>query len=375
MTTGPSEGGAPLSGDRLADLSGPSEGGAPVSGDRLAGTLLGTSLGDGLGLVAEGMSAAAIARRFGRVDRFMLLPGRGIVSDDTEQAALVAQSLAREPSDVGRCVRALRRSLAGWFLRLPWGLGLATLRACVRILIGLRESGVRSAGNGASMRAPIVGVFFAHSPERRRSFGEALARVTHTDPQGVEAALFAAEVAAHCALQSPAHATTTATRATLIAAASAIVTEPSLRDAITSAVALAEGGSSPAEAGLALGNTGFVLHTLPLAAFCFVRSGGDPLEAIVDAIAAGGDADTTAAIVGAWAGALHGADALPAPLLARLQGGPFGEAHLRALALDLERRLAGDASPPRARFSPTVAMARNLALFPIVLVQGVRALF
>src|SRR5215813_11728971 len=97
--------------------------------DRLAGTLLGTALGDALGLATEGMSARAIARRFGRVERFHLFGHTGFVSDDAEQAALVAQSLARYPDDVELCVRAFRRSLLGWFTRLPWGIGRATLRA------------------------------------------------------------------------------------------------------------------------------------------------------------------------------------------------------------------------------------------------------
>lgn len=87
--------------------------------DRLAGTLLGTALGDALGLPAEGMSARSISRRFGRVERFRLLGKAGFVSDDTGQAALVAQSLARHHEDVNLCVRAFRRSLMGWFCRLP----------------------------------------------------------------------------------------------------------------------------------------------------------------------------------------------------------------------------------------------------------------
>ena len=85
--------------------------------DRLAGTLLGTALGDALGLACEGMSARAIARRFGRVDRFHLLGRTGFVSDDTDQSALVAQSLARHPDDVDACVRAFRSSLFGALIR------------------------------------------------------------------------------------------------------------------------------------------------------------------------------------------------------------------------------------------------------------------
>src|SRR5208337_1577747 len=42
-------------------------------------------------------------------------------------------------------------------------IGLATLRSCVRMGLGVSPSGVVSAGNGVAMRAAIVGVFF-HDP-------------------------------------------------------------------------------------------------------------------------------------------------------------------------------------------------------------------
>jgi ADP-ribosyl-[dinitrogen reductase] hydrolase len=94
--------------------------------DRLVGTLLGTALGDALGLPAEGLSPGAIRRRFGRMDRFRFLGRTGFVSDDTEQTALLAQSLVRHPADMDRCVEAFRKSLLGWFCSLPWGIGWAT---------------------------------------------------------------------------------------------------------------------------------------------------------------------------------------------------------------------------------------------------------
>src|SRR6187549_2768922 len=147
--------------------------------DRLAGVLLGTALGDALGLVCEGMSAKRIARRFGRLDRYHLLGRTGYVSDDTEQSALVAQSLAKFPADPDRCARAFRRSLVGWFWRLPWGVGLATVRSCFRIMLGFSRTGVRSAGNGSAMRAAVIGAVFLDRPDQRRAFGEAIARTTH----------------------------------------------------------------------------------------------------------------------------------------------------------------------------------------------------
>lgn len=58
------------------------------------------------------LSPRVIARRFPNLARFHFLGRRGFVSDDTEQSALVAQSLARHPTDLDAAVRAFRRSLS-----------------------------------------------------------------------------------------------------------------------------------------------------------------------------------------------------------------------------------------------------------------------
>ena len=73
----PSTGVPPKAGPRRCEKN--------VSVDGLAGTLLGTAPGVAPGLATEGISARAIARRFGSVDRFRLLGRTGFVSNDTEQ--------------------------------------------------------------------------------------------------------------------------------------------------------------------------------------------------------------------------------------------------------------------------------------------------
>jgi ADP-ribosyl-[dinitrogen reductase] hydrolase len=354
---------------------------APVaSADRLVGTLLGTAVGDALGVVVEGCRGDVIARRFPELDRYGLWPfvDVGIVSDDTEQSALVAQALLRsDPGDPAPVVRAFRRSLAGWFLRLPWGLGLATLRACVRILFGFQHSGVHSAGNGAAMRAAIVGVYFADDAEARRHHGEALARVTHTDVRAVESALFVAELAAGLSQTTSEAQHSFEARRQAVTAALGAITNVELETACVRAIdrVAANPSIEPDELGRALGNTGFVLHTLPLAIACFLRDGDHPLRAVVTAIGAGGDTDTTAAIVGAWAGALHGAGpaSFPPALFAQLQRGPFGEVHLRALGEHLAAKKHARAvatGTPSPSFRWPLALLRNLGLYPVVVTHA-----
>jgi len=304
--------------------------------DRLVGTLLGTALGDALGLPMEMLPARVIARRFKSLDRFHFLGSIGFVSDDTEQSALVAQSLARHPRDLDGCVSAFRWSLLGWFLRLPWGIGFGTLRACLRIALGLRRSGVRTAGNGAAMRSAVIGVFFCEDPDARRRSSDALAHVTHTDPRAVEGARFVAEVGARAVrCDDPAE---------VLASSRSVGTEASLGKAIDRALSMARDECPLDEAARELGTSGFVVHTVGLATYAFARWGRAPMEAIAAVIRAGGDTDSIAAIVGAWCGAIGGEAALPAGLVGRLNDGPFGPTHLRALAEDLAGVMEGRAA-------------------------------
>ena len=340
----------------------------PPLEDRLAATLLGTALGDALGLPAEGLATATIERRFGAIDRFHLIGRTGFVSDDTEQSALVAQSLVAHPADPAAMERAFGRALVGWFLRLPWGIGFATLRASIRRMIGFRPSGVNSAGNGAAMRAAVVGVFFRDDADRRRRFGQALARTTHTDPRAVEGALYVAELAALASSSVP-----TADRVGLVDSARTVVDEPSLASAIVLARDLAGAGIPTHSAAQRLGSTGFVVHTVGLATFCFVAHGSDPHRPIVEAIRAGGDADTIGAIVGGWVGALHGTAALRQDLIGSIHDGPFGPTHLRELARAMADVRAGRPATVPA-YSVLGALARNLVLYPVVLAHGLRRL-
>lgn len=330
-------------------------------GDRFAAVLMGTAVGDALGLPMEGMRTDVIARRFPRLDRYFLFGRVGFVSDDTEQSALVAQSLARHPRSVERFVASFRRSLLGWFLRLPWGIGLGTLRACTRVALGLRRTGVSSAGNGAAMRAAIVGAFFFDAPKARREWGGALAKVTHTDERAVEGARFVAELAALSMMHG-----CSKTPLELVDESTLVVERDDLRSVIERARRLAEGDSPTEAVARELGNSGFIVHTIGITTFCFLRYGHDWTLATAEAIRAGGDTDSHAAIVGAWMGARHGLGALPPGLVGGLHDGPFGPTHLRALASDLERAKTGEHATA-ATYSWAAALFRNLALYPVVL--------
>jgi ADP-ribosyl-[dinitrogen reductase] hydrolase len=116
----------------------------------IVGCILGTALGDALGLCCEGMSRRRQHRYYPHLDAPRLLFSRGMVSDDTEHTCMVAQALLAGGDDVERFTASLAWRLRFWLLALPAGIGRATLRAIVKLWLGYRpqRSGVFSAGNG-----------------------------------------------------------------------------------------------------------------------------------------------------------------------------------------------------------------------------------
>jgi ADP-ribosyl-[dinitrogen reductase] hydrolase len=148
-----------------------------------------------------------------------------------------------------------------------------------------------------------------------------------------------------------------------------VVSDPSLRSAIERGIALAEQQCELHTAAHQLGTTGFVIHTLGFASYIFARWGDNGMMALQQTIAAGGDTDSIGAIVGAWCGARLGSAWIPNELMERLNDGPFGPSHLRGLARDVAERRG-----LVTRYSPMLAMLRNLALYPVVLAHGFRRL-
>jgi len=114
-----------------------------------------------------------------------------MTSDDTEHTCMVAQALLVSGGDVAVFAKSLAWQLRVWLLGLPAGIGVATLRALVRLWLGFStdRSGVFSAGNAPAMRSAIVGVCYGHDSQKLRALVRAATRITHTDPKAEFGAL------------------------------------------------------------------------------------------------------------------------------------------------------------------------------------------
>jgi ADP-ribosyl-[dinitrogen reductase] hydrolase len=298
-----------------------------------------------------------------------------MVSDDTEHTCMAAQALVASGGEVTVFVKDFARRLRYWLLGLPAGAGRATLRACLKLWIGYspERSGVFSAGNGPAMRAAVLGAA-VDDPGRLRDLVRASSRVTHTDPRAEAGALAVALAAWHARRGQPPDGA-----AYLAALAShAPPSTESLVDLARRAENSAAAGESTAafadSLGLSRGVSGYVMHTVPVALHAWLRHPADYRAAVMAAAACGGDADTTAAIVGGIVGAAVGRAGIPGDWLAGVREWPRTVAWMHRLGRQLAHVMATSRPARPPRLSAVGLLGRNLLFLLVVLAHGFRRL-
>lgn len=348
---------------------------------QITGLLLGTAVGDSIGLAREGLAPKRASRLFGNQIQHSLIVtpwGRaGLCSDDTEHAAMVAQSLLSGYQNAYDFSRQLASRLRCWFLTLPAGLGMATLKACSKLCLGISpaKSGIRSAGNGAAMRAPVIGWFFADNPVTMREIVRAATIIIHTDPRAEEGAWVIAMAARQAREQQP--------QAPIDNFFADIM--PSLNgQQLVSQLQLAQQKlQQQAELSDYLltlqlekkGITGYINNTVPTVIYAWLRYYGNYEQTISALIHAGGDTDTTAAIAGALAGIQLGEAGIPAPWLTSVKEWP--------MSIDYLRKLSSALATSKHHPEKTITLrqpgylpllGRNLLFFCIIMLHGFRRL-
>ena len=96
-------------------------------------SLIGTAIGDALGLPAEGISSKRIPKLFPDLERYHFIFGKGMISDDTEHTCMVAQAMIAANGNPNVFQKVMGWKLRFWLLGLPAGVGLATLRAIIKL--------------------------------------------------------------------------------------------------------------------------------------------------------------------------------------------------------------------------------------------------
>ena len=101
----------------------------------LQGCLIGTAVGDAIGLAGESLSPQRQLKLFPSLDRPHFFFGRGMCSDDTEHACMTAQALTAAWDDDVRFRQELACRTRWWFAGLPFGIGVGLGVLKVRVCL------------------------------------------------------------------------------------------------------------------------------------------------------------------------------------------------------------------------------------------------
>jgi ADP-ribosylglycohydrolase len=328
--------------------------------DRLQGSFLGMAVGDALGAPLEGLTAQQVRAFYGQVTGFVdgvrawrrksfRWKLKGLYTDDTQQAMVLAESLIRFGWIEKRWVARTYLELAnprGAYLGAHRGVG-ARFRQVIEDLergVPPEEAGQDSPGIGASMRIAPLGLYFRDRPDELLGAVLDASLMTHRDIRSLAGAYAVASIVRHMALGAErkpsliftlAHevsraetqiartrgAKVTALRdhrhsiSVAIAHVESILERPR-QDAYSLLVEEANRHGPDKDCGRP--TKGFPAACIPTCLYLLMVTESFE-EALTEVINLGGDADTAGAMLGAMAGALYGASAIPARWLDGLQ--------------------------------------------------------
>ena len=369
---------------------------------RAYGALAGLALGDALGMPTQAMSPEQIRAVYGRITGLVdgdasqpYAPGMpaGSVTDDTEQALLVASLLIR-----GRGSSSGRVALdAGEFAHalLAWEdsmiergsldlLGPSTKAALELVRAGEDPLSVGGAGttNGAAMRVTPIGI--AMSTADPEAFADAVwssCQVTHATHQGFQsAALVAAAVSMGIDWDTPSASDMTALLWKAVSYVDSLpergawTPDPDVVAATRRAMQLV---ANPASSSLEclveqVGTSVASAQAIPMA-FALLARDPSP-QALLDAANIGGDTDTIGAIAGAILGAALGEQVLPADSLSMIE--EVSHLNLPSVALELlelrDQALVGRQEESAPASSPTSPAGRVVLMGQILVDLAVR---
>jgi ADP-ribosylglycohydrolase len=301
-----------------------------TASDRARGALYGLAIGDALGMPTQLMSHEEVAACFGVLDGFREAPEdhpiaaglpAGSVTDDTEQALLLADTLLTGGGHIDS--EDLARRLVAWAERARERgsldlLGPSTSAAVAAAVAGAPLDETRfGATNGAAMRITPVGLIISTDDlDGLVDLVVEASRVTHHTGVAIAgAAAVAAAVSGGISGASVAEATTLGIKAAELGQRRGEwVAGAAVARRIAWAIGLIDVNDhdrSVCDVVELVGTSLATQESVPAAFAVLALHPDDPWQACLTAASLGGDSDTIAAMVGAIAGACHGIDAWP----------------------------------------------------------------
>ncbi len=291
----------------------------------IEGLLLGTSVGDALGLGRDGLSRSSSLRIMGRgpID-YCLIPGVGIVSSDTHRMLMTLQSILRSRSQMELFRRNFAMRLRFYLFSLPVSAGRATILATVRLWLGVpaAQSGIDSDDNSPLVNALAIATVLqgtGHSIERWVAVSTEVTQIT---PEVTDAAILIARTAFLAIMTDP----NSFSPISMLDRLKSITDDTTLTGWLQAlqtgleenlgthamAVRLGWGDRIPGTAG----------PTAIMAIYAWLRHHDDFEQAVESAVLLGGDSVTLGALAGGLAGINLGSKNIPARWLSRLWSWP-----------------------------------------------------
>lgn len=300
---------------------------------RVRGAIVGTAIGDALGMPLEGLPPDTIKRVYGRVSHFVAPKSgtwaskahrlkRGQWTDDTQLMLAIGESIVGKQGSLDfndiaqRHIRTMKEDPRGW--------GGTTISGFTKIRAGVpwwQSAKPDGAGNGTPMKIAPIGVLLGLG---RLSDFEAvtavvnISRMSHGDPRPAIAGILQVRMIAD-AIRDGWYGLRQRSLYTLEDEAKGLEStfgtdSPSVSGMIRQArlsAACRWGSDALKRMAVSVGTGCFVVYSFPFVCGAIRVMGDDPRRCLEEIVNLGGDADTTGAMAGAVLGAAHGMSAFP----------------------------------------------------------------
>lgn len=283
--------------------------------NKITACLIGCAIGDSLGVFVEMKSADHHLLKnwdgsFQEGGTFRRHNKKGEWSDDTVCSMILAESFIQHkdfnPEDIAQRYVAWHKT--GDFR----GAGSTTCHAISRLKYGKswKESGLEGdecGGNGTSMRASPIGIFFRNDLNKLVQTAITEASITHNNREPKVGSVAIAYAASWLMNNPEAH-----KNDVMLATIECIsqLGSSKVLDNLKKTNEILHSGIEPKLALKQIGVSGWVVHNVSAALYCFCRA-ENFRDSVVMAVRAGGDTDSNAAVCGSLAGIWYGLDAIP----------------------------------------------------------------
>lgn len=281
---------------------------------KFIGCMLGAAIGDALGKQNEGLARSDIKRHGSITDYGKAktgCPGDKLgacqYTDDTEQMLVLARSLIEcggfDPLDFSKRLAKWGKDAMADMKRKSL-VGPSSSISISRLNSGISwmEAGSDIPSCGSAMRVAPIGLFYEDLDEVEK-YAALSSTPTHKSNEAIAGSV-AVAVGVRCALMDM-------DLAAIMNETSSRASKYNVLVAEKIKAAFLKKDEEPDQVFEEIGTSYLVNETVPCAFYCFSRYFEYPEKAIIEAVNAGGDADSIACITGALCGAGSGVEAFP----------------------------------------------------------------